>query len=70
MIREKKVCLIKRGSERKYNNHESGTHSNILCCYYSFDIDGLEETLKNELNATFMKLIFNTKEADTIQLSK
>ena len=72
MIKEKKVNLIKRESERKYKNHESERtfHLNILCYYYSFDLDGLEKTLKNELNATLMKLKLNTKEADTIQLSK
>ena len=72
MIKEKKVSLIKQGSERKYKNHESKRtlYSNILYYYYSFDLDGLQETFGNELNATFVKLIFYAKQVDTIQQPK
>ena len=68
LIKEKKVGFIKKGSERKYKYRESKhtLYSNILCCYYSLDLHGLEETFKNELNVTHMKLIFYTKEVDII----
>ena len=72
MIKEKKVSLIKRGSERKYKNHEGEhtLHFNILCYLLFFDLDSLEETFENELNATIVKLIFYAKQMDTIQPPK